>query len=176
MVLIPARLPTVAQSGTIDTTERERSKHDYSTRGAIRQALLLRDQGHTELSCGTHSSCVVVDGDSVWCWGSNDNGALGDGTDTARTAPVEVQGLSEASINTVEAGYYAGCASVGATGKVECWGINDAGLVGDGTTTATSVPVENGVTGATQIEMGLTHACALTSTDKVYCWGHNGHG
>ena len=84
--------------------------------------------------------------------------------------------LSEASINTVEAGYYAGCASVGATGKVECWGINDAGLVGDGTTTATSVPAENGVTGATQIEMGLTHACALTSSDKVYCWGNNDHG
>mmetsp|Transcript_46227 Transcript_46227/g.128984 ORF Transcript_46227/g.128984 Transcript_46227/m.128984 type:complete len:349 (-) Transcript_46227:187-1233(-) len=84
--------------------------------------------------------------------------------------------LSEASINTVEAGYYAGCASVGATGKVECWGINDAGLVGDGTTAATSVPVDNSVTGATQIEMGLTHACALTSSDKVYCWGNNDHG
>ena len=60
-------------------------------------------------------------------------------TTTTTTAPVEVQGLSEASINTVEAGYYAGCASVGATGKVECWGINDAGLVGDGTTAATAV-------------------------------------
>mmetsp|Transcript_46229 Transcript_46229/g.128998 ORF Transcript_46229/g.128998 Transcript_46229/m.128998 type:complete len:1148 (-) Transcript_46229:1409-4852(-) len=130
---------------------------------------------YTELSCGYFGSCVVVDGTSAWCWGWNNQYSLGDGT-TNNGVVVEVQGLSEAVVNTVEVGYLTACASVGSTGKVECWGSNHYGQIGDGTETVRSAPVANGVVGATQIEMTNSHACALTSADEVYCWGRNTYG
>jgi alpha-tubulin suppressor-like RCC1 family protein len=57
---------------------------------------------------------------------------------------------------------------------VDCWGENNAGQLGNDTTTSadTAVPV-SGITDATGVTGGGTHACALLSTGHVKCWGSN---
>jgi alpha-tubulin suppressor-like RCC1 family protein len=77
----------------------------------------------------------------------------------------------------VSMGQSAACA-VTVAGGVLCWGLNDFGQLGNGTTTASSVPVPvAGLTsGVTAVVMGFSSACAITSGGGVMCWGENGAG
>src|SRR5690606_21717024 len=58
-----------------------------------------------------------------------------------------------------------------------CWGKNDAGQLGDGTTDQRTTPVTvTGLTGATDIVAGHSHSCAIRTDQTGRCWGHNGFG
>ncbi len=62
-------------------------------------------------------------------------------------------------------------------GELKCWGYNDHGQLGNGTTTGSLVPVRvPGLTGVKSVALGLSHACALAGGGKVYCWGWNNSG
>ena len=62
-------------------------------------------------------------------------------------------------------------------GEVMCWGRNDFGGLGDGSTTSRSSPVKvSGITTATSIALGDYHTCALLSGGEVMCWGYNNYG
>ena len=64
-----------------------------------------------------------------------------------------------------------------ADGTMKCWGSNDYGQLGDGTTTNSTIPVEvSGITTATSIAMGRVHSCALLTDGTVKCWGRNNMG
>ena len=64
-----------------------------------------------------------------------------------------------------------------ADGTMKCWGSNDYGQLGDGTTTNSTIPVEvSGITTATSIAMGRVHSCALLTDGTVKCWGLNDYG
>jgi alpha-tubulin suppressor-like RCC1 family protein len=121
-------------------------------------------------STATHT-CALDDTGAAWCWGENEWGRLGDGTETARNAPVAVSGgLTFASISS---GGGHTCALT-TDGTAYCWGYNVRGQVGDGTDINRLVPV----TVATplkfsMIKAGLTHTCALTTDNLAYCWGDN---
>ena len=68
------------------------------------------------------------------------------------------------------------CALVG-DGSVQCWGGNDFGELGDGTTTAHPFPEPvAGIAGAVAIAAGFNHTCALLADGRVACWGANGYG
>lgn len=114
------------------------------------------------------------------CWGDNSRGQLGDGTEINRLTPVDVVGLGSGVV-AVDTGFSHTCA-VTAAGAVKCWGDNDDGQLGDGTTTNRSTPVNvvglaNGVQ-ALSIAGGAgdNHSCVLTSTGVVKCWGSNFFG
>jgi alpha-tubulin suppressor-like RCC1 family protein len=84
-----------------------------------------------------HSVTLKSDG-TVWTWGYNYSGILGDGTTINRSTPVQVLGLSE--IVAIAAGN--GCSvALKSDGTVWTWGVNDYGQLGDGTTVSKNSPV-----------------------------------
>jgi alpha-tubulin suppressor-like RCC1 family protein len=85
----------------------------------------------------THAISLKGDG-TVWAWGGNSNGQLGDGTTTARWTPVQVNTLTSAQ--GITAGYQDSLAST-TLGVTWAWGDNIYGQLGDGTTTDRWSPV-----------------------------------
>jgi alpha-tubulin suppressor-like RCC1 family protein len=95
-------------------------------------------EGATSLSVHDSNTCAVVNGAAL-CWGSNLYGYLGNNSTVSQSAdPVQVQGLT-AGVTQISAGYYHACAiaSIG----LKCWGYNDYGQLGNGTTTTSKTPV-----------------------------------
>ncbi|MEC8948009.1 MAG: hypothetical protein VX897_06775, partial [Actinomycetota bacterium] len=94
--------------------------------------------------------------------------------DSAQTVTITLSGLGVTSIST---GYGHTCA-VTTAGGVKCWGDNEYGKLGDGTTTDRLIPVDvSGLTsGVAAIAVGTYHSCALTTSGGVKCWGFNHHG
>jgi hypothetical protein len=135
--------------------------------------------GTTSITAGDAHSCAVVSG-GARCWGSNARGQIGDGVNTVtpRFAPSAVTTLSS-DVLAVAAGGNHSCALL-TNGSVKCWGSNDFGQLGDGTTsqrttpTAVSMPSDSGAVVA--ITAGKNHTCALTDKAAIYCWGANASG
>ncbi|RYF75594.1 MAG: hypothetical protein EOO39_06690 [Cytophagaceae bacterium] len=140
-------------------------------------ALLTKDV--TQVGAGYAHSCALADG-SVFCWGDNAARQLGDGTTSARAAPVAVNAsLLGSSVTNLSVGYQANCAV--SNGNAYCWGLNNYGQLGQPTTLANSsapILIQGPLTGktVTQVAMGAQHACALVSEGDLYCWGLNETG
>jgi alpha-tubulin suppressor-like RCC1 family protein len=126
---------------------------------------------------GDHSLAVTSDG-TVWAWGTNNNGQLGDGTTIDRSAPVRVNGLTNVpgGVKAVAAGLQYSVALKN-DGTVWAWGTNDVGQLGDGTTTNRTAPVQvSGLSGVTALVAGTGHALALKNDGSVWAWGANNMG
>ena len=132
--------------------------------------------GVAAVKAGTNHTCAVMNDGGVKCWGSNSNGQLGDGTTDQPSVPVRVSGVTS-GVAAVTAGAFHTCV-VMTTGGAMCWGGNTTGQLGDGTTTARSVPVAviGLAPGVTAIAGGNSHTCALTAGGGVQCWGGNEYG
>jgi len=121
-----------------------------------------------------HGLEVRSDG-TVWAWGDNAFGDLGDGTMTTRLAPVQVPGL--AGVTQVAVGCNHSLA-LRSDGTVWAWGGNGAGQLGRGTTSdheVTSAPVA-GLAGVTKIAAGCGFSLALRSDGTVWAWGYDNVG
>lgn len=140
------------------------------------QPLTTLASGVTALAAGELHTCALKTDGSVWCWGENEFGQLGDGTLTQRNAPTAVDALSS-DVTALAAGYKFTCA-LKTDGSAWCWGLNSSGQLGDGTTVNRSVPtaVSGLSSGVTAMAGGWTHACALKADGSVWCWGVNAHG
>ncbi|NUQ19368.1 MAG: hypothetical protein HOQ09_00220 [Gemmatimonadaceae bacterium] len=117
---------------------------------------------------GLHT-CAIDALSSLYCWGYNGNGTVGDGTRIHRYSPTLVgAGLNFTQVAT---GVGHSCALDG-NGAAYCWGKNESGQLGDGTTTDRAVPTAVlGGLSFSSIDVGYAHSCALTSTGAAYCWG-----
>ena len=138
------------------------------------------------VAAGSSHSCVVKTDATVWCWGHNDEGQLGDNTTSDSDTPVQVVGvggigvLSDAAM--VVAGEKHTCV-VKTDATVWCWGRNDKGQLGDNTTSDSDTPVQVvGVGGigvlsdAAMVVAGSSHSCVVKTDATVWCWGHNDEG
>ena len=135
--------------------------------------------GATAIATGSNHVCAVLGDGGLDCWGQNNNGQLGvtlDGGVVNEPNAVAVPGIS--GVVGVTAGANHTCALI-ADGGVDCWGDNNLGQVGIGTTTSnvlTPTPVV-GLTGAAiQIAAGASHTCALMASGGIECWGGNTSG
>src|SRR5205823_5305987 len=120
----------------------------------------------------SHSLGVRSDG-TVWAWGDNANGQLGNGTLVGRSTPVRVTGLT--GVAAVAAGG-AHSLALKADGSVVAWGDNSFGQLGDGTHTRRTTPVPvSGLTAGTvmAVSAGVQHSLALKKDGTVVAWGDN---
>lgn len=133
--------------------------------------------GVSSVVTGGAHTCALMSTGEVRCWGSNANGQLGDGTTTSRGSPMTVVGLSR-GVRVIAAGYFHNCAVLLA-GDVTCWGLNDAGQLGDGTTSTRLTPQNvTSLLGVviSAIALGQRHSCVLLAQGEVKCWGDNTFG
>jgi|GEM_PF-4765617 len=122
---------------------------------------------------GRHSFVLKSDG-TVWGWGYNASGQLGDGTTTTRTTPVKINGLT--NVVAVSAGDTYSVALKG-DGTVWTWGNNGNGQLGDGTTTARSTPAQvPNLNNVIAVSAGYRHTFALKGDGTVWAWGCNSDG
>jgi alpha-tubulin suppressor-like RCC1 family protein len=127
------------------------------------------------LSLGYVHSCARRTDGTVWCWGGNNDGQLGDESFSESLVPVQAKGLVDAV--QLGIGYSHGCA-VRAGGSVVCWGRNDHGQLGTGEAGAAKASVVEvvGLSGVTSVAAGITHTCALRADGSIWCWGSNTFG
>ena len=120
-----------------------------------------------------HTLALKSDG-TVWAWGDNEYGQLGDGTTTERSAPVHVQLLSGI---TGIAGGGRHTVALKNDGTVWAWGYNGSGQLGDGSNTDSSTPIPVlSLSGIAAIAAGDSHTVALKNDGTVWAWGYNGSG
>ena len=134
----------------------------------------------TQISAGT-STCALDTAGAAYCWGL---GTLGDGSTAESNVPVAVDtsgALAGRTLTQISAGGSSTCA-LDTAAAAYCWGGNDAGELGDGNTTNSTVPVAVDASGAlagqalTQISAGGSSTCALDTAAAIYCWGGNFNG
>ncbi len=116
---------------------------------------------------------VVLDDGTVWTWGSNSDGQLGDGTTTTRTQPRQVPGLS--GVARVSAGR---CHTLAlkSDGTVWAWGCNYWGQLGNGTTASSPVPVQvTRLDSITAIRAGMGTSYAIRAGGLLFAWGASGY-
>ena len=143
--------------------------------------------GIAEIVAGAGHSCArMTDGGTVWCWGKNDDGQTGNGTFTTncgKNCPA-VQVLTGkgsgplTGATKLAAGFNHTCALK--DGALQCWGLNLAGQLGDGTTNPSAVALVvnqspgGGALGVlAEAAAGMSHTCARMDDGNVYCWGDN---
>ena len=139
------------------------------------------------IAAGGDHTCALLASHQVRCWGSNNDGELGDGTQRMRQRPVVVKDPSGArpltGVTQIDAGYEHTCARLG-SGQVRCWGFESDGQLGDGGAD-TSSPLPVAVRKATgpgrlsdvrRVDLGEFYSCALLDSGRARCWGDNRSG
>jgi len=131
--------------------------------------------GVAAIAGGDFYHCLALKSDgTVWAWGYNADGELGNGSTANSSIPIQVSGLS--GVNTIAAGKYHSMASK-SDGTVWTWGNNSYGQLGNGTTTNGSLPVAViGLSGVAAVAAGDYHSVALKSDGTVWSWGFNQYG
>ena len=124
-------------------------------------------------------TCGVTLGNVLFCWGNNAFGQVGDKTRTERHLPVHVGGTLR--FVEVSAGMLFTCA-VSTDQRVFCWGLNRDGNLGDGTLRSHLAPhLVAGTQRYLQVSAdagipGEHYACAVATTNRIFCWGSNDAG
>lgn len=129
----------------------------------------------TQIVAGQEHFCARLSDGTAKCWGDNANYQLGDGTQTSPTTPVVVAGLS--GVTTLYGGRGEHVCALLSNGDVKCWGKNNHGQLGDGTTTSTGTPtLVPGLHNVSSLELGYAHTCAVLTDGTARCWGYNNFG
>ena len=128
------------------------------------------------VAAGRDHTCGISSARRVLCWGSNGDGQLGEGTRTRRSSPVPVDLPGSVAVAALAVGWHHTCA-ITADGNAWCWGKNDFGQLGDGTTGLRPIPTKVQFDGQfVSIAAGSAHTCAVTVSGEAWCWGSNRFG
>jgi alpha-tubulin suppressor-like RCC1 family protein len=137
----------------------------------------------TAIAAGDAHSCALLANGRVRCWGLNTSGQLGDNSTTSSSTPVDVFNLS--NVVAIAAGGALASShtcALQSDGRVQCWGANGSGQLGDNTLTNRRRPVEVVASFslplrlAVGIAVGAFHSCAVTVDGDAFCWGLNSSG
>lgn len=126
------------------------------------------------IGAGHRFRCAIERDGSVWCWGENVQGSLGNGTTTNSDQPVRIQGVTGIVGMALNASHV--CA-YDIAGGVFCWGDNTWFQMGDGTDVDRPTPARQpGVSGVRAGDAGESHTCVADADDDIWCWGLNEAG
>ena len=137
-----------------------------------------------QITAGGGQACALDSTGAAYCWGYNHYGELGDGSTANSTVPVPVDTsgvLAGKTLIQISAAAHGVCA-LDSAGTAYCWGDNEFGGLGDGSTANSSIPVPvvaGGVLAGktlTEISAGGADTCALDTVGNAYCWGRNNSG
>ena len=129
-----------------------------------------------QVACGVyHTSAIKTDG-SLWTWGNNNYGQLGDNTNTAKSSPVQTISAGTNWKQIACGGYHT--TAIKTDGTLWTWGYNSQGQLGDNTTAWRSSPVQTiaGGTNWKQVACGSGHTSAIKTDGTLWTWGYNGYG
>jgi YD repeat-containing protein len=130
-----------------------------------------------QVSCGyQHTAAIKTDG-TLWTWGYNGYGALGDGTTTSRSSPGTTAGGGTNWKQVAGGSYHT--AAIKTDGTLWTWGYNTKGQLGSGTTSNRSSPVTvvGGGTNWKQVACSqYYHTAAIKTDGTLWTWGYNGYG
>ena len=142
----------------------------FSPFGAVQLQLSF-----TNVSAGESFTCATNSDGKAFCWGSNSDGRLGIGSPTTGFSDHPLAIASTETFTDISAGRGYACA-LSTLARTFCWGRNDFGQVGNGSTVSVSAPV--GIMPARRLSTGIgDHACGLGSPEtRAFCWGRNSAG
>lgn len=128
-----------------------------------------------KISIGFAHSCGIKRGGSVWCWGDDTFGQLGNGSISGgQVSPSRID--DSASYSQVTSGNYYSC-GVRANGTGTCWGRDLNGQLGNGGAVTADQPSPYALPHKwTRISAGNGHACGISDTGQIYCWGAGANG
>jgi Alpha-tubulin suppressor and related RCC1 domain-containing proteins len=120
---------------------------------------------------GDHTIAITADG-SLWAWGDNQKGQLGDGTTAENLVPKQIiaSGIAEISAS------YQYSFAIKTDGSLWAWGNNESGQLGDGTITESYSPKQIMAEGVTAIETNYGHTLAIKTDGSLWAWGDNHNG
>lgn len=131
--------------------------------------------GASAVSAGETHTCALREDGQVLCWGAGKHGQLGQGNSSSSYQPLEVTGLDD--VVSIQAAWNFTCALRQDDDSVWCWGLNQFGQLGDGTTTGRSLPGPVlGLGEVIALSSGRSHSCVLTEGGEVWCWGTSTFG
>jgi alpha-tubulin suppressor-like RCC1 family protein/subtilisin family serine protease len=131
-------------------------------------------KGIVQIAAGYNHSLALKSDGTVWAWGQNEYGELGDGTQIKRQTPVQVNSLS--NVVAISAGNYFSVA-LKSDGTVWAWGYNGNGQLGSGNTNNSLLPIKvKNIANIKAIDAGSAHLLALSNDGKVFGWGHGANG
>ena len=147
---------------------------DLQSDGGVNLYSSIVEGQFIKVSCGDYHSLALRDDGTVWAWGYNYYGQLGDGTRTTRYTAVQVSGLSRI---TAIAGGGNHSLALKNDGTVWAWGYNEYGQLGNGSATTRYTAAQvSGLSGITAIAGGGNHSLALKNDGTVWAWGYNEYG
>ncbi|MFY9227989.1 MAG: prepilin-type N-terminal cleavage/methylation domain-containing protein [Candidatus Microsaccharimonas sp.] len=154
---------------------------------AVSTAGVLSGKTIKSLVAGFDYTCALALDSKVYCWGYGTLGQLGNGSTANSSIPVAVSTagvLSGKTVKSLENGYNSGDTNcvIASDDMPYCWGTNSFGILGNGTTTNSSVPVAVSTSGVLSgktiksLDVDTETACAIASDDNLYCWGRGESG
>ena len=163
------------QLGYGDTSNRNEPSADSINLGAGKSA--------NQIALGNFHSCVILNDDSVKCWGNNSSGQLGYGDTTNRSEPsADSINLGDGkSAKQIVLGSNYSCVIL-KDDSIKCWGDNNSGRLGYGDISNLSAPSTDSINlgagkHAKQLAIGKNdHSCAILNDDSVKCWGFHDYG
>lgn len=166
------------QLGDNSTTQRNAPVKVNNRSGLLTEFRSISANGI--LHDNTNASCSITN-DGAYCWGSNAFAQLGTGSHTSSNVPVKVNLPSGSAYTSIAMGGNGFACGVIDVGAAYCWGDNAGyGQIGNGSmlgnSAVTSVTMPSGVTGYTAIETGDEHICAISTDDRLFCWGAGHEG